>query len=79
MKTVSDLFDAFNGPTAVARTLGVNTSTASEMKRRGSIPSEYWVQIVNGAARAGVEGVTYELLARLHARRGKRSDAGAAA
>jgi len=68
MQTISDIFDAFGGPTAVARALNINPSTASEMKRRRSIPSEYWLQLVSEAKRRGVDGVTSDALALIHAR-----------
>lgn len=68
MDTVSDIFDALGGPAALARALGVNPSTASEMKRRGAIPSEYWVQLVEHARTAGREDIDYEAIARIHAK-----------
>ncbi len=68
METVADIFAALGGTSAVARLLGVNQSTASEMKRRGSIPNEYWVLLVSRASEHGVDTVTYELLAKIHAK-----------
>lgn len=67
MRTVSDLFEAFGGPSAVARALRVGQSTASEMKRRGSIPAEHWVVLVHAAHEIGLENVTFERLAVIHA------------
>lgn len=69
MQTVPDIFDAFGGPAAVSRVLQIRSSTSSEMKRRRSIPSEYWVRLVDAAKDAGIEGVTFETLARAHAKR----------
>jgi hypothetical protein len=68
METIAELFDAMGGPSAVARVLDVRPSTASEMKRRRSIPPEYWLALVAEAARNGVKGVTTDALARIHAR-----------
>jgi hypothetical protein len=52
----------------VARILGVRPSTASEMKRRGSIPAEYWRELALAAKRRGIRGVDAETLAEIHAR-----------
>lgn len=40
------LFGDLGGGSAVARILGVGASTASEMKRRGSIPIEHWPALI---------------------------------
>lgn len=42
MDSVDDIFEYFGGPAKVARHLGVGPSTASEMRRRQSIPVEHW-------------------------------------
>jgi hypothetical protein len=68
MTSVADIFSALGGPTAVARILGVRPSTASEMKRRGSIPAEYWRDLVLAAERKGVRGIDAATLAEIHAR-----------
>ncbi|OAH18023.1 hypothetical protein AX289_29965 [Methylorubrum populi] len=67
METVADIFAALGGPSAVARILGVRQSTASEMKRRNSIPPEYWVRLVGAAQAQGVDGLSFERLAIVHA------------
>lgn len=64
---VSNIINAFGGTSAFARAIGVGQSTASEMKRRGSIPAEYWVLLVRAADDVGVVNVTFENLARIHA------------
>ncbi len=64
--TVPDLIEAFGGPTDFARVIGKGPSTASEQKRSGSIPVEYWDLVIAGASAAGIPGVTYEALARMH-------------
>jgi hypothetical protein len=67
--SVSDIFSAFGGNTAVARVLGVGPSTTSEMKRRGRIPAEYWCDLVDAAQRQNIPRITLETLAKLHARK----------
>ncbi len=49
MNNVGSIFDELGGPAAVARILNVGTSTASEMKRRGSIPVRWWPQLISAA------------------------------
>jgi hypothetical protein len=44
--TVDELFARFGGSAAVARAIGKGPSTASEMKRRNSIPVEYWPALI---------------------------------
>ena len=66
MQTVSSLFERLGGPTKVARALGVRFTTASEMKRRGSIPVKYWPQLVAACRSEGIKGVTYDRLVEMH-------------
>ena len=79
METVSDIFDVFSGPAAVARLLHVKPSTAGEMKRRGSIPSEYWQDLLLVAKQRRIVGLDAERLVALHARAARLHDAGKAA
>lgn len=72
MKTVSDIFDVLGGNASVARILRVNPSTASEMKRRESIPVEYWPALVAEAERSGKTEITLERLAIIMAEAGAR-------
>jgi hypothetical protein len=65
-QTVPELIDAFGGPTAFSVVIGKNPSTASEMKRSGSIKPGYWPKIVEAAASRGIRGVTYEHLTMMH-------------
>jgi hypothetical protein len=69
IENVTDVFDAMDGVTSVARILSVGVSTASEMKRRGRIPAEYWRDIVRAARELGHLEITADLLAELHARK----------
>lgn len=69
LKTVPEIFDALGGSAAVSRMIRVKGTTASEMKRRGKIPSEHWVDLVSGAhdQGPGFGWLTYEYLAKVHA------------
>ena len=65
METISQLFDQLGGTSTVGRLIGVAQSTASEMKRRGSIPIDHWPTII--ASPKGREiGLTAEDMLRLH-------------
>lgn len=74
MRTVSDLIDRFGGNTKFAAVIGKNPSTASEMKRRGSIPVEYWPAIVRAAPDFGIDGITADRLVELHTARALEND-----
>jgi hypothetical protein len=69
LKSIADIFDILGGTTSMARILGLGVSTASEIKRRGRIPAEYWREIIRAAAMRGHADITAELLSDLHARR----------
>lgn len=75
MQTVNDIFHVFGGNAAVAKVLGVGASTASEMKRRESIPVEYWPALVDEARRIGRPEVTLESIALVMAEAGVRKRA----
>lgn len=69
LDTVDDVFVAFGGPTAIARLLDLKgASTASEMRRRRSIPVEYWRRLVELAADNGAPGLTYDKLVTMHSK-----------
>lgn len=68
IRSVPELFDRLGGPAAVARLIGKPASTASEMKRRRSIPVEYWPVIINAGAAQDI-GLDAEKMLRLHAAR----------
>jgi hypothetical protein len=38
------------------------------MKMRGSIPVDYWPDLVRAAKKRGIKGVSYEVLVNAHAR-----------
>ncbi|WP_029074393.1 carph-isopro domain-containing protein [Kaistia adipata] len=66
MNTIGDLIDAFGGNTKFAAVIGKNVSTASEMKRRDSIPIDYWPLIIQAAAERGMAGIDADRLMKLH-------------
>lgn len=65
MRTVSDLFITLGGPAVIARILGKKPSTASEMKRRQSIPLTYWPALIAAAQEKGIE-LDEATLVRIH-------------
>ena len=64
-ETIDDIFRLFGGPTAVARVIGKRPTTASEMKRRQSIPVRYWPSLLE-SARGHEIGLTSEILMEVH-------------
>lgn len=64
--TIAELIDAFGGNAAFGRVIGKGASTVGEQKRNGSVPVEYWDLVIAGAVEAGISGVTYETLAKMH-------------
>lgn len=50
---------------AFAEDIGVAYVTAKAMRRRGSIPSCYWVRVIDAAKKREIEDVTFERLAEL--------------
>jgi hypothetical protein len=66
MNTVDDVFAGFEGTSAFASALGLNLSTASEMRRRSSIPVRYWPKLVDVARERGIDGVNYDSLVAMH-------------
>ena len=69
MKTVPDIIDHLTLP-VVAMGLNVGYSTASEMKRRASIPVKYWPDLVALCKQKRIKGVNYDLLVTLHSEKG---------
>lgn len=65
MNSLKDLVDELGGTTAFAASIHVNVSTASEMKRRGSVPVRYWPSLIAAAEERGVP-LTYDMLVAIH-------------
>jgi hypothetical protein len=66
MCSIADMIEKFGGNTSFAEVLGKRPSTVSEMKRRGSVPVEYWPRIVAAAQQLGMQGLSYEALVQMH-------------
>lgn len=64
--TIPDLIDAFGGAAAFGRVIGTIPSTASEMKRTGSIRVKYWPKIIAAASKRQIEGVSADSLMRMN-------------
>lgn len=60
--TFGEVITALGGNAALGRTLGIGASAVSEMRRRDSIPAEYWRAIVDAAAAKGRADITLEAL-----------------
>lgn len=69
MRTFVSVIEAFGGAAHFAAELAIPASHARVMKWRDSIPPRYWSRTVNKAAALGIQGVTYEILAAIAARR----------
>lgn len=70
MRTVDDIVDALGGTFKVAAALKLNPSVVSSWRKRASIPADRWLDLVDVARSIGASGITVEVLALLHARRG---------
>lgn len=58
-----ELIDLWPSIRAFGEDIGVDYNTAKHIRRRGTVPSSYWVRMVAGAAAHGYRGVTFEALA----------------
>lgn len=66
MNTVEDIFRELGGTGAVAKAINVRHSTASEMRRRQSIPVKYWRRLIEAAAASGNSEIDTDILVRIH-------------
>jgi len=69
---IQNVFELFVSNVNMASVLKVGPSTVSEMKRRNSIPSEYWPDLVTAAAKIGRDDLTFEKLALISQQEAKR-------
>lgn len=69
METFTQVIDAFGGTTEFAAALGIPESHARTMKARASIPAERWERVVEAAQSKGRSDITYEILAKIAARK----------
>lgn len=63
--THTDIIDLWPSIGHFAADIGVGYEAAKAMRRRGSIPSGYWVRVVSAAASREIPGISYERLAEL--------------
>lgn len=73
IRSVDELFEVCGGPARVGRAIGKSTEHAAAMKRRSSVPTDYWHDLVEWAKGQGLEGVTFDVLGRIHAKAPKSS------
>jgi len=74
LRTISALIDAFGGASEFAKIIGRGASTASEMKRSGSVRVEYWPKIIRGAAERKIPGISLKTLALMNLESRRRPD-----
>jgi hypothetical protein len=65
MQTIDAIFSNLGGPASVGRIIGKSTEHAASIRRRGSVPVEYWPKIIE-AARGLDLAITYETLVAAH-------------
>jgi hypothetical protein len=65
MQTFSGIIDAFGGPIPYGKAVGIPEFHARTMKSRDSIPPGYWPRVVDAAKESGVQGITFETLAKI--------------
>ena len=63
MNTVQDTIDTLGGRGVVANDLGVTYGTVRSWCSLDSIPSRYWLDIVDAAEARDIKGITLESLA----------------
>lgn len=66
MHNVSSIISMLGGNAAVAKRLGKGDSAVSEMKRRESIPVDYWQALIEMAAELGVGPLNADVLLEAH-------------
>lgn len=71
MQTYVDIIDGFGGTAALARALNLPLGTVAAWKSRNSIPSDHWAEIVDAADILDVEGISFEVFAKIKRGRGK--------
>lgn len=69
---IQSVFPVFGKLADMARVLEVGPSTVSEMRRRNSIPVEYWPRLVEEAERIGRNDLTLEKLVEVTAEQARK-------
>ncbi len=76
MTCIESFFQAFAGPANFGRAIGVSTEHAAQMRRRRSIPADYWPRLIEAARERGIDGITFESLAEARPARRRKAPAG---
>ncbi len=66
MMTIAELIDHF-GLQPMAAILGVSSQAVWNMKAKQAIPPKHWLAVARAAQEAGLEGITFEVLAEMSA------------
>ncbi len=69
MESFRDVIDRWPELKDFASDLGVKYVNAQVMRHRNSIPSDYWESVVQAAHARKIPGISYEILARLRAKK----------
>lgn len=67
MQTFISLLAAWPSRDEVAADCGVDVGVVKQWLRRDRVPAEYWIDLIDAAARRGIQGVTCEALVRIAA------------
>ena len=70
MNSFTQIIALWPSSARLAEDLGVVGGTVRAMKRRDSLPPEYWLHVVQSAQRRNIPGVTLDALARIAAEKG---------
>ena len=62
MNSFTELLSALGPLEPIADRLGLTVAAVSNMKTRNSVLAKHWPALIDMACRAGIAGVTYELL-----------------
>lgn len=65
MQTFSEVIDKWPSDADFGADIGVDTNHVRVMRSRDSIPSNYWMEVVDSANRRKIDGVTHEILSKL--------------
>ena len=60
MQTISQIIEAFGGPSALAHEIGRPVATVSAWKHRGKIPANYWPDLVALARTKRIKGLSLQ-------------------
>ena len=77
LQSFSDVIEAFGGPAAFAREVGMSPGAAKQARRRSSIGARWFAPTVAAAKRLKLAGITEASLSALAARQPERLKAAA--